>query len=210
MKKKKWDIIKIPCPTNSEIDKYLDIWNGDEKFYKPEKALIKLFNGCHANNKDKDDVLIKVYALNDSYDTFVLNQVRMAQHIANQNIDENLRADNLGLAIVDKIRKGHSIRNRYGTEINFYSFATKYCSFHKPDKYPLFDSNVERALKYFKKRHCSKLFTFNNTDLRVYEAFVGIIRKFQEIFGLQRFSLRDIDKYLYLVGRELNPPKKKS
>ena len=47
-------------------------------------------------------------------------------------------------------------------------------------------------------------FTFNNADLRVYEKFVGIIQKFQETFDLQDFPFRDIDKYLYLVGRELN------
>ena len=192
--------LKIPCPQKSEVNKYLAIWNGVENLHKPEEALRKLFEGCHANNKDKKDVLIKVYALNNAYGVYMLSQVRMAKHIANQNIDENLRVGDL--AIVDKIRTGHGVLTKKGTEINFYSFATKYCSFHNSDKYPLFDSNVERALRYF-KRHCPE-FTFNNTELRIYEAFIGIIRKLQETFDLQGFSLRDIDKYLYLVGRELN------
>jgi|SRR3989344_2043989 len=189
-----------PCPTKSEVEKYLDIWNDVENLHKTEEALRNLFKGCHANNKDGSDVLVKVYALNNAFNVFMLSQVRMAKHITNENIDDGLRLGDL--AIIDKIRSGHGIRNRHGTEINFYSFATKYCSFHKPDKYPLFDSNVRRALIYF-KQNCEN-FTFNNADLRVYEKFVGIIQKFQETFDLQDFPFRDIDKYLYLVGRELN------
>jgi hypothetical protein len=37
-------------------------------------------------------------------------------------------------------------------EINFYSFATKYCSHHKPEMYPIYDSYVDKMLGYFKKR----------------------------------------------------------
>jgi hypothetical protein len=194
-------VYSLSCPTESEVNKYLDIWNGTENFYKPEEALRKLFKneGCYANNKNEDGVLIKIYALNKAYGVFMLDQVRMAKYITSQNIDDDLYVGDL--AIVDKIRIGHNIRNKQDTEINFYSFATKYCSFHNPDKYPIFDSNVERALKYFKK-HCSD-FTFNNTDLRVYKEFVNIIKRFQKVFDFD-ISFRDTDKYLYLVGRELN------
>ena len=191
--------LKIPCPTKLEVNKYLAIWNGAENLHKTEEALKKLFDGCNTNNKDTDDVLIKVYALNNAFGVFMLSQVRMAKHITNQNIDENLRAGDL--AVVDKIRKGHSIRNRYGTEINFYSFATKYCSFHQPKKYPLFDSNVKTALIYFKK-NCEK-FAFGDEDLTKYNKFVGIIREFQKVFDIQDYSFRDIDKYLYLVGKKI-------
>jgi len=194
-----------PCPTKSEVEKYLDIWNDVENLHKTEEALRNLFKGCHANNKDGSDVLVKVYALNNAFNVFMLSQVRMAKHITNENIDDGLRLGDL--AIIDKIRSGHGIRNRHGTEINFYSFATKYCSFHEPDKYPLFDSNVKRALIYF-KTNCSKEFILNN-NFREYKDFRSTIENFQKVFGLQK-SFRNIDKYLYLVGRELNPPKKKS
>jgi len=196
--------LKIPRPTELEVKKYLNLWNSNKNFYIPENALEELFKG-RFSNEDINDVLVKVYALNDAYRTNIRWQVTIAEHIVRQKIDNGL--DGVDLAVVDKIRKGHSIRNRYGTEINFYSFATKYCSFHRPDKYPLFDSNVKTALIYFKK-NCEK-FTFNDEDLTKYNKFVDIIQNFKEVFDLPS-SFRDIDKYLYLVGRELNPPKNKS
>jgi hypothetical protein len=192
--------LKIPCPTKSEMKKYLAVWDKVENFYKPKKAMTKLFNH-YRTNMDIDDILIKIYTLNAAYSASIFWPIDVAKNILDMKIDNDLRAGDL--AVVDKIRTGHGVRNRQGAEINFYSFATKYCSFHNPDKYPLFDSNVKRALIYFKE-HCTEQFTFNNTDLGVYKAFVDIIRKFQETFYLQDSALRDIDKYLYLIGRELN------
>ena len=191
--------VKIPCPTKSEVSKYLNIWNNTENLYKPERALEKLFKDYRTNNEN--NILIKIYALNDAYSVNIRWQVTIAKYIANQKIDADLHTGDL--RVVDKIRTGHGVRRKgTDTEINFYSFATKYCGFHNPDKYPLFDSNVKRALRYFKKHNPE--FTFNNTDLRVYKAFVDIIQRFQKVFAIQVFSFRDIDKYLYLVGRELN------
>ncbi len=38
-----------------------------------------------------------------------------------------------------------------GKQFNFYSFATKYCSHHKPKDYPIYDNYVDRLLMAFKK-----------------------------------------------------------
>ena len=196
---------EIHCPDEDEVRKYLKIWDDDENYRKPAEALQKLFAEYLPANKHISDILIKTYALNDAYRTNLRGRqiVTVAKHIKTRNIDVDLLAGKS--AVVDEIRTGHGVTTKKDTEINFYVFATKYCSFHNSDKYPIFDSNVETALIHF-KRHCG--FEFNG-DLRKYEDFVCVIENFKKNFGLD-FTFRDIDKYLYLVGRKLNPPKKKA
>ena len=198
--------LKIPCPTKFEVKKYLAIWDKEPNFYKPEAALIRLFKD-YRPNRNISTILDKVYALNDAFGTAIFWQIPIAEHIEKQEIDEGLYAGDL--SVVDNIKVGHGIKTSGGRERKFYSFATKYCSFHNLEKYPMFDSNVKRALICFKK-NC-KRFTFNNEDLIKYNKFVGIIENFNEVFDLSS-SFRDVDKYLYLVGRKLNPnsPENKS
>lgn len=192
--------MKINRPTKYGVDKCLGFWRNEANFYKPEEALTRLF-GDYRLNSDISAILAKVYAINDAFGTAVYWQIIIAEHIERQNIDEGLSVGDL--FVVDRIRLGHGIKTSKGRERNLYSFATKYCAFHNPEKYPMFDSNVERALRYFNKHHEFKF----DGDLRKYKDFVSTIEKFQKTFELQSFSFRDIDKYLYLIGRELNPPK---
>lgn len=204
--------LEIPCPTKSEVKKYLKIWDGDKSYHKPAEALQKLFTECLATNKHIEDILIKTHALNDAYRAGIFWPVDVAENILDMNIDSGLcKGDK---SVVEKIAKKNGkekfkFKSKNGKIIKreFYSFATKYAGFHQPNKYPIFDSNVERALTYF-KNSCQAKFTFDNEDLTKYNKFVDIVENFKEVFGLNS-SFRDIDKYLYLVGRELNPPKKK-
>ncbi|MCI0618461.1 hypothetical protein L0244_36245 [bacterium] len=187
------------CPSPDEVRKYLDKWN-DDSFSLPEKAMMKLFKELH-ENRELEDILIKIYALNDAYKVGIFWPIEVAKHIKKEKIDAGLSKGEL--EIVNRIRIGHGVKTPNGNERDFYSFATKYCSFHNPDIYPIYDSNVARALKYF-SNNCPKKFSFNgNNNLRNYGNFLKIIKDFQKNFGPEKFSLRDIDKYLYLKGREL-------
>ena len=37
-----------------------------------------------------------------------------------------------------------------GKQKNFYSFATKYCSHHRPYDYAIYDSYVDKVLRHFR------------------------------------------------------------
>ena len=87
--------------------------------------------------------------------------------------------------------------------INFYSFATKYCSRHKPTEYPIFDSFVEKLLKYF--RDTDKKIIFQNDDLKDYQKYKCVLLDFQKKYGLEDFNLKQIDKYLWQLGKEKFP-----
>ena len=85
----------------------------------------------------------------------------------------------------------------------FYSFATKYCSHHYPEKYAIYDSYVDDVLKYFRNVDCFS--EFANEDLRKYERFVEVLREFATFYGLEDYSLKDLDRYLWQLGKDKFP-----
>jgi len=105
--------------------------------------LNKLFFETYPLNNDLDDVLIKVCSLNDFYSTNIFSPFSVAKHIVSLGIDESLARNDL--EIVNIIAK---VKMNGGKIKNFYSFATKYCSHHKPTVYPIYDSYVDKMLMY--------------------------------------------------------------
>lgn len=92
-----------------------------------------------------------------------------------------------------------------GSVKNFYSFATKYCSHHKPLDFPIYDSYVDHLLRYF--RDIDGFFNFKNDELKNYSHFKNVLIKFRDFYGLEPYSLKDIDKYLWQLGKEKFPKK---
>jgi len=198
------------------IAEYLEKWSEDDIFgyKKTDECLDKLFTKTYPLNKDINEILVKIFALNSAYYAQIPSPcfIKLANRIKGiKNFNE--RVESGDAKIISEIAKTIEYKNGLGKIKRHtpYSFATKYASFHNPEEYPIFDSNVEIALKYFKThpaKNLTKNFIFKNADLRVYEKFKGIIEDFQMAFGLQKSSFRDIDKYLYLVGKDIK--KKKS
>jgi len=190
----------IPKPTKKQIKHYLKVWDGLESYTLQESSLHKLFTKTYPKNTDIDDVLIKVCSLNDFYSTNIFSPFNVAKHIVNLDIDSSL--DRNDIDIVNKIAR---VNMPGGKLINFYSFATKYCSHHDPEMYPIYDSYVQRVLMYFKKQ--DKFANFKSIDLKDFSQFKSIIEQFREFYGLNDFSLKDIDRYLWQFGKEYFPKK---
>lgn len=185
----------IPSPSKAEIEKRLAEWK-NEKYLVPENSVLKLFSAFPLNNAI-EDILIKVYALNSAYSAYILSPLVVAKHIKELSIDDSLSKDDS--LVVNKIA---DVEMSNGRRIKFYSFATKYCSFHRPVAYPIYDSYVVRTLMYFKHQDKDKFTSFTRDDLKNFEQFKDVILKFRESYNLESFSLREIDKYLWLVGKE--------
>ena len=184
-------------PTTGEVDKYLHQWDDLENYVNQEKALDKLFFQLCKTNVDLSDILIKCSALNDFYSTNIFDIHSVAKHIFRiPRIDERLVQGDLSL--IDEIY--HVEVGKDKKEHCFYSFASKYCSHHQPFKYAIFDNYVEKVLVYFRKR--DHFFEFQNEELRYYPSFISIVRKFQKYYGLEDYNLKQIDKYLWQLGKE--------
>ena len=94
-------------------------------------------------------------------------------------------------------------RNHY-----YYSFATKYCSFHRPESYPIFDSRVKEYI--WQLRNEGGLRRFQQQVLWNYSEFKKIIDELRDQYGLQDFTYKQIDAFLFLEGKKLIDAKEKN
>lgn len=189
--------VHISNPCKNEVEKYLHIWDESEKDIAKENALTELF--CkYPHNDDMTWVLIKAAVLNDFYGTNIYSVFEVAKNILRLNIDERLNAGDESL--VDDIA---CVTMANGFKIRFYSFATKYCSHHQPEYFPIYDSYVEKILCHF--RGLDNFAVFLNQDLRDYQTFKNVILQFRSFYGLDDYSVKQIDQYLWLLGKDKMP-----
>lgn len=161
--------------------------------------LIRQFEG----HTDLSEVYLKVTAINSLYSTNIYDTYRIAYHIYKnvKDIDNRLKEGCINL--IKDIACGHGILVK-GKEKQFYSFATKYCSFHNPKKYAIYDGLVQQELIKLHKIE-SKLLgkkVEKNRGLRDYKTFLEAIENFKQSHDLNELSLKEIDMYLWLKGKE--------
>jgi hypothetical protein len=186
-----------PKPSQVLITSYLIRWSQLENYRLQEDSLCLLFNTLCSDNKSIEHILLKVSALNDFYSTNIFDTYSVAKHILNANVD--LRLESKDYSLVNDIAR-ISIKGKVRT---FYSFASKYCSHHKPEIFPIYDAFVEKMLLHYQS--VSSFDEFKKDDLKNYERFIEIIETFQVFYDLRKFSLREIDVFLWLVGRDYFP-----
>jgi hypothetical protein len=184
---------EILRPSTEQVEYYLRKWETLPDNEGAERILSKLFLTTCPLNVDIDDILIKVCVLNYFYHTNIYAQYTVAQHILDLKIDDRLQ--NGDPSLVNEIAR----TDINGKVWNFYSFATKYCSHHKPMDYPIFDSYVQAVLIYFKKK--DKFFAFTQDDMKDCRKFKAIILRFREYYGLEKYNLKQLDEYLWLLGK---------
>lgn len=177
------------------IEKYLYNWKGNTKLQDIDKTLNILFNEDFKTNVFLEHILVKVCTLNSLYSTQIFDTYGVAKHIYELEIDDELNNNNLDL--VNKI----ALCKLGDKEKNFYSFASKYCAHHKPTAYSIYDSFVELALCTLNKK--DPFAEFKKPDLKHYPTFIKVIKLFIEKNNLQNYSLSEVDKYLWLIGKEL-------
>ena len=182
-------------PSTKQVTIYLEKWDSLENYVLQESSLRKLFTETYPRNVDMDDVLIKVCALNDFYSTNIFYPFIVAKHIVNLDIDQRLSKRDLTLVNDLAVVKVNDQKT-----INFYSFATKYCSHHFPKCYPIYDSFVEKMLMRFKQ--VDNFFEFKKDDLRHYPKYHTVLTQFSKFYGLDSFTLKQIDKYLWQAGKD--------
>ena len=184
-------------PSVNEVEKYLNRWDRLANYVEQERALDKLFLVLCNKNIDQYEILLKCSTLNDFYSTNIYDIYSVALHILFiKDLDYRLAKGDLSL--VEEI--AHVKVGRDQVERTFYSFATKYCSHHQPSKYAIYDNYVEKVLIFFKNR--DHFCDFKNKDLKDYPKFISVIKQFMAYYKLSKFTLKEIDKYLWQLGKE--------
>ena len=182
-------------PSTKEVAHYIAKWNSLENYVNQEHALDRLFFELCPENKRIEDILVKCAALNDFYSTNIFDIHSVAQHILALDIDERLESGDLTL-----VNDISLCRVGYNHELHFfYSFATKYCSHHKPESYAIFDNYVEKILLYF--QHRDHFGHFRRTNLRDYKVYMQAIQDFRIFYGLEKYTIKQLDQYLWQLGK---------
>jgi hypothetical protein len=179
----------LPEPTVQRVTEEINGFDQKEEFV--ETTVKQLFD-AHKGNTSKYEVLAKIIVLNQLYSARVLNKhaLDFAGNIAKSSID----------MLLDK-GSADAVNTICGccSETRYYSFATKYCSWHKPDLYCMWDGYVDQALWDYNKRYTFS--KFKRFELRSdYTVLRRVIGEFRDRFGLQSFNFKGIDKYLWSVG----------
>ena len=195
-------MVEIPRPNKKIIQDYLIKWDNLEDHYIwQESSLDKLFHETYKNNTDLNEILIKCSCLNDFYSTNIFLIYPVAKNIFDLKIDERL--NNGDSSLVNDI--AHVTIN--GVEKTFYSFASKYCSHHNSINFPIYDYFVDKMLWYFQKK--DKFSNFSKEELKDYVKFRNVLMDFKKFYDIDEYNLRDIDKYLWIAGKEYFPKKYK-
>jgi hypothetical protein len=182
-------------PSDHVVDEYVQRFNDIERYRVAEKILDQLFSDDFSNN-EIHIVFRKVSLLNSMASTNIYATFALSQHILSiKDFDERLHK-NKDVVLVREL--SHITIN--GKHKNFYSFASKYCSYHDHESYPMFDGFVERILILYRDNYAFG--QFRNIDLRDYKAFKEILNTFRSYFELEK-SFREIDNFLWLYGKEI-------
>ena len=187
---------RIPQPSAEELESYLNRWSANPNTYIPEAALNKLFKEICPGNRSIEEVALKVAALNTVYATQIYSVYPVAKHIVGLNMDDRLAAGDERL--VDDM-KGIAYEGKISHR-DHYSFASKYCSFHNPEAFPIYDSYVEKVLLHY--RDANRFCDFKQEELKDYPTFKRVIAAFQRHFGLEGYTVKQIDQYLWQFGKE--------
>ena len=154
-------------------------------------------------------VEIKVKLLNLFYSTDIQATGKVARQIYGiKNIDQILAQHPMcSKNLVDKIAN----LSLSGKSRNNYSFATKYCALHQPDKYPIYDKIVSEIFVFLMKSGNLPPYQYTRSKsngtkmsvtgfrnkLRDYNFFVQVYDAFRTAYGLTGVSYRKIDWYLW-------------
>jgi hypothetical protein len=184
----------------------------------PDEALRVLFTQ-YPRNDSYSHVLLKVVSLNRLYNAGILNPYPVARHISDhaQEIDSGLSGGSPEVVdIITPVRM-----NAAGKVVHFWAFATKYCSFHRPEIYPIWDANVARYLRSLKGSDFTQPEKWTDyprfadyggsaggarwrpDNWAHYREFVSLMNRFRDFYNLRSFTFKDIDKFLFLSGGEL-------
>lgn len=183
---------------NSIIDYYME--NRPKAKYGVES--IELLFRQFPENKNLETIFLKAAALNQIYSTRIFNVYELAVGIHNINNLDTIISDG-DPELVEQVATNHNLKrknNKGGKPIRFYSFATKYCHFHNPDEYPIYDTMVVKSLNNFNKLSGGKL-NYTLESLRRFGSFKETICNFRKQVIAKEVTARKLDLFLWAYGQ---------
>jgi hypothetical protein len=186
----------LPRPTVELVEtecKAFDLEN-----WLAEEALGQLRAPQFPLTTDIRHVLLKVLVLNKLYGTMIrdIDVETVAKHIVGLASDHSLDQllDQGSLDAVLLITDCPNLKQ-------YLSFASKFCSWHNPTAYPIYDGNVRECLWSYGKQ--DRFAKFRNEDLWYYRKLVETIVAFRNYYELNSLTFKQLDKFMYRSGGQI-------
>lgn len=193
--------IALPDITKKTIEATLKRFdaepNGGNKI---NESLSKLFEKINDQNNE-NEVLIKVAALNHIYSTNIIYIKPVAEKIKSKISNKEYSEEDYA-NLVDEISTVEWISPATGEirERKNLSFASKYIHFLSGLRTPIYDSYIWIVITgYLRKKNTRTTFNPPKNYKEFYEKF----NKFKKSYALDKYKNYEIDKFLWLTGKEL-------
>ena len=179
--------------TKQDYQDTLSAWKTLLPDYALQETVLKDVFKQYPNNTTLAEVILKVNLLNAFYSTGILDVVTVATHITNvNNVDARIQSGD-DTVVCDIANVFHESKNK---AVNHFSFATKYCSFHQPQKFPIFDSFIAECFSQLSKnKYFQKKFP-KNTIRNSYFDFKFFYDEFINKEALPK-DYKEVDRYLW-------------
>lgn len=164
-----------------------------------ERALRGLFSFLPRND-DPAHVLLKVCTVNSIYSTHVFAVRKLADHICeiSRELDQLIaNGDPHAFDLLERFELKSEHREHV---FHLYSFASKYLSWHRPEKYPIYD---RYAWAYVRTLSKQSNMPWRDEDLWPYSEFCEGIERIAQKFGVSQFSYKQLDAFFYFEGEKL-------
>lgn len=180
-------------PTPRYVDRRIAQFDGNPIFHGADGAVRLAFDQW-PQNTNAEQVLMKVVVLNRLYSTSIYNVYPVRDHILRLDMDVRLQAGDTSL--VDALATV-----RFGRKVRYLlSFASKYCAWHQPSHFQMIDSYIEWILWQYQQTY--RFAQFRRYELRDYPRFLQLVEQFRLHFGLDKFSRKEIDKFLWIEAQQ--------
>jgi len=175
-------------PTVALVQEYVALFGRDAECVACDCALALIVK-TFPHNREIAEVLLKVAAANQLYNAGLQTKAiyAVAGLICDLGVDGKL--DQGSSDVVGEIAYGEIGENER------YVFATKYCHWHRPARYPIYDSIGSDLIWEYKKQ--DGFAQFQKKDLRRYPTYREIVDKFIGYYKLAGVSYRELDKFLW-------------
>ncbi len=183
----------LPRPTPQLVRDEGDEFDSDPSTRLAEDAVAQLWTQFPCN-AEVPHVYLKVLVLNKLYNAGVrdIDVEALAKHIAGLSIDALLAAGS---------PRAFDLILNCGHLRKYFSFASKYCSWHNLRAYPIYDRNVDECLWTY--RNQDHFASFQRKDFDQYEKFVTLVAAFRSFYGLEAFTFKELDKFLWRTGDQI-------
>lgn len=186
--------------TSKTVDDYIAKWYANPVNKYSEMIIFELVKRFRSN-ATYENVQLKAGIINNLYSTRVQELDGVVKDFLAEYKNIDMLIANGEPDAVKKIAKCGVHRN--------FSFATKFCYFHNPNAFPIYDSMVLLALKEIKKKNPKISFKVSSFTYDRYESFRNTIDSVINLLDIKK-TYGEIDKYLWQLGKEISIEKEES